>query len=73
VRNRLSQISCPILVAHGAHDNTADPEDSRTIIACVSSDVREQLVCELSGHVVPVDFGGARLAKQAADFLSRFQ
>lgn len=72
VRSRLSQISCPILVAHGAYDKTADPEDSRKIIAGVSSDVREQLVCELSGHVVPVDYDGARLAKQAAEFLSRF-
>ncbi len=73
VRSGLSRVSCPILVAHGAHDTTADPEDANTIIASVSSEVREQLVCELSGHVVPVDFDAARLAKQAGEFLSRLR
>lgn len=73
VRSGLSRVSCPILVAHGAHDTTADPEDANAIIASVSSDVREQLVCELSGHVVPVDFDAARLAKHAGEFLSRFR
>ena len=71
VRGGLSQISCPILVAHGAHDTTASPQDARSIIDSVSSDVREQLVCERSGHVVPVDFDGAMLAKHAAEFLLR--
>lgn len=73
VRSRLSQISCPILIAYGAHDTTANPQDSREIYDSVSSDVREKLVCESSGHVVPVDLDGARLSRQAAEFLSRFR
>jgi len=73
VRSGLSQVCCPILVAHGAHDTTADPEDAEVIVASVSSDVREHLVCASSGHVVPVDLDAAELGKRAAEFLSRFR
>lgn len=73
VRSGLSRISCPILVAHGAHDKTADPQDADAIVASVSSQVRERLVCASSGHVVPVDLDAPELAKRAVDFLSRFR
>jgi carboxylesterase len=73
VRGGLSKISCPILVAHGAHDTTADPADADAILKCVASDVREQLVCESSGHVVPVDFDAANLGRRAGEFLSRYR
>jgi len=71
VRGGLSQIRCPILVAHGAHDTTASPQDASTIMDSVASDVREQLVCESSGHVVPVDFDAVMLGKHVAEFLLR--
>jgi carboxylesterase len=72
VRKGLPRIECPILVAHGAHDTTADPRDALAIVARVSSDVSEQLSCESSGHVVPVDVDAVALAERAAEFLTRF-
>jgi len=71
VRPRLARVTAPILVAHGAHDQTACPEDAREIHARVSSAVRELLFFESSGHVVPVDFDGPRLGEAAAEFLLR--
>jgi carboxylesterase len=73
VRSGLSQICCPILVAHGAHDTTANPEDADVIVGAVSSDVCEQLVCASSGHVVPVDLDAVALGRRAGEFLSRFR
>ena len=40
------------------------------ILAEVSSTVRQHRICAESGHVVPVDFDGETLAKEAADFLA---
>ena len=70
VRAGLSRIRAPILVAHGAHDTSANPADAETILAQVSSPVREHRVYVESAHVVPVDFDGPTLAKEAADFLA---
>ena len=71
VRPRLSRITAPILVAHGAHDSTAHPDDARRIAAEVASDTRRLLFLERSGHVVPVDYDGERLAASVCDFLTR--
>jgi esterase/lipase len=46
--------------------------DAHAIHASVASEVRELLVLEASAHVATVDHDGARLARAAADFLSRF-
>ena len=73
VRPLLSRIDAPILVAHGAHDQTANPADARTIIESVSSEIREHLVLEASGHVVPVDIDGAALSSRTSEFLTRFR
>jgi carboxylesterase len=67
----LSRITAPILVAHGAHDRTANPDDARRVFESVASDEKELLLLENSGHVVPVDFDGPHLAVTAADFLAR--
>ncbi|CAG0982913.1 Thermostable monoacylglycerol lipase [Myxococcaceae bacterium] len=72
VRGRLRQVVAPILVAHGARDRTADPADARRIHAGVSSREREILELDASGHVVPVDHDGPRLAEAAAAFLAKF-
>ncbi len=72
VRSHLSRITAPILVAHGAYDETANPGDAQLILDGVSSDVREHLVCESSGHVVPVDYDGAELSRRSVVFLSHF-
>jgi carboxylesterase len=69
VRPRLGRVRCPILVAHGAHDVTANPADAREILGKVSSPRRELLILEGSAHNVAVDYDGPRLAREAADFL----
>jgi carboxylesterase len=71
VRARLPRVTAPILVAHGARDQTARPEDARRIHARVGSAVRQLVFFESSGHVVPVDFDGRRLGEMAAEFLLR--
>lgn len=64
----LASISAPILVAHGAHDTTAHPSDAHRIVAGVSSVDRRLMLFPRSGHVVPVDYDGARLSTAIADF-----
>jgi carboxylesterase len=71
VRATLSRVEAPLLVAHGAHDRTAHPDDAREILARVASSEREHLVLDASGHVVPVDHDGPRLAAAAVEFLRR--
>jgi carboxylesterase len=71
VRGQLPRVTAPILVAHGAHDATADPRDARTIVESVASQERELLMLPHSGHVVPVDHDGLRLSRAAAEFLAR--
>src|SRR5262247_2887392 len=58
VRAALPRIRAPLLVAHGAHDRTAHPDDAREILGRVASREREHLVLAASGHVVPVDRDG---------------
>jgi carboxylesterase len=70
VRRSLGLVRAPILVAHGAHDRTAHPDDARAILEGVASEHKRLLVLERSGHVVPVDLDGPRLADEVAEFLS---
>ncbi|HME73049.1 MAG TPA: alpha/beta fold hydrolase [Myxococcota bacterium] len=71
VRARLARVRTPILVAHGALDQTAHSADARAIFEGVSSQEREFLLCNASGHVVPVDVDAPLLAEAAASFLLR--
>ena len=71
VEEALPRVTAPILVAHGLHDRTANPEDARVILGAVASQVREILWLEDSGHVVPVDRGGPRLVEAVVAHLSR--
>jgi carboxylesterase len=71
VERKLPRVSAPILVAHGLHDRTANPRDARVILDSVSSEERELLFLEDSGHVVPVDLGGPRLAGAVVRHLAR--
>ena len=72
VRGALERVTAPLLVAHGAHDATADPADSKEIFDRVGSQEREHLILEDSAHVVPVDRDGPRLAAASVDFLTRY-
>jgi carboxylesterase len=67
----LPRITSPILIAHGAHDRTADPADAVVIRDSVASPVREILILASSAHVVPVDFDGPALASAAAEFINK--
>jgi carboxylesterase len=71
VRGLLPQVAVPILIAHGAEDRTADPANAAVIEGAVTSVVCERLVLEASGHVVPVDRDGPRLAAAVAAFFGR--
>jgi carboxylesterase len=71
VRASLRRIEAPLLVAHGCLDSTARPEDAQRIAAEVASAERELLWLPNSGHVAPVDYDGAELARAAVDFLTR--
>jgi len=72
VRGALGRVTAPLLVAHGAHDSTADPADSKEILDRVGSRESEHLILEDSAHVVPVDRDGPRLAAASVDFLTRY-
>ena len=67
----LPKITIPILAAHGALDRTAAPVDASRILANVNSGDRELHLLERSGHVVPVDHDGPKLAVAIADFFTR--
>lgn len=69
LRSLLGQVRVPALVAHGAHDRTARPSDSREIYARIASTQKRLLILENSAHVVPVDHDGLLLAREAAAFL----
>ncbi len=71
VLDALPRIDAPILVAHGAHDSTANPADAQLISAGVSSERRELLLLENSAHIVPVDHDGEVLADAVSAFFSR--
>jgi carboxylesterase len=72
VRALLPSVAAPLLVAHGAHDRTAHPEDAREILAQVASAERGHLRLAASGHVVPVDHDGPQLAAATVEFLRRY-
>jgi carboxylesterase len=72
VRALLPRVAVPLLVAHGAHDRTAHPDDAHEILELVASAEREHLRLAASGHVVPVDHDGPQLAARVVEFLSRY-
>ena len=72
VRRGLRLVRAPLLVAHGVHDRTANPADSRRILEGVGSGEREHLVLEASAHVVPVDHDAPLLARETVRFLGRY-
>ena len=75
VRRDLRKVTCPILVAHGQQDKTAQPEDAARLHASVGTGQGDKALMMLprSGHVATVDYDGPDLARAAADFLTRDQ
>ena len=72
VRALLPRVEAPLLVAHGALDRTAHPDDAHEILRGVSSTDREHLALPDSGHVVPVDRDAPRFVAAAVEFLRRY-
>ena len=70
VRAALPRVSVPLLVAHGAHDRTANPADAREIHARVRSEAKQLRLFGRSGHLVPVDHDAAELAEAVTAFLT---
>jgi len=65
----LGRVETPLLVAHGAHDRTSHPRNAKMIHDGVASEVREIVMYERSGHVVPVDHDGRELSQRVAVFV----
>ena len=65
----LGRVEAPALIAHGAHDRTANPLDAQRIHDGLGSPIREMMRCPDSAHVVPVDHDGGLLAERIADFM----
>ena len=67
----LARIDAPILVAHGALDQTVRPRDARRLFDSVGTDSgRKRLILlKRSAHVATVDYDGAEFAETAAAFL----
>ena len=70
VRSGLARIEAPILIAHGALDTTANPQDVHIIESEISSKRREVLLLERSAHIVSVDHDGPALAEAVSEFFS---
>ncbi len=68
VRRRLHRVHAPILVAHGALDRVANPQNANEILAKVASEDREHFLLASSGHVATVDVDSGVLAQAIADF-----
>ena len=68
----LGRVQAPALVAHGAHDRTADPRNAERILQGLGSARKERQFYPDSGHVVPVDYDGERLAATIAEFLAGY-
>lgn len=69
VKPGLGRVETPLLVAHGAHDRTSHPRNAQMIHDGVGSEVREIVMYERSGHVVPVDHDGRALSERVVVFL----
>lgn len=68
VRRSLHRVTDPVLVAHGRLDGTAHPGDAHVIHDRVGSEARQLLWLDESGHVVPVDRDGPKLAAAIGNF-----
>jgi len=65
----LPRIEIPLLIAYGALDSTAHPDDARAIVEGVASRVVERQMYRRSAHIVPVDYDGPVLAEAVVRFL----
>jgi carboxylesterase len=71
-RNLLSNIHCPVFVAHSRRDRTIPPVVVDWLQHQVAGQVEHQWFDE-SGHVLPLDVNGAEVCGAIAQFLNRSQ
>lgn len=72
VRSQLSGVTCPLLLMHSRHDNTAPYESMGMIAGGVSSAVTEMVTLENSYHVITLDFEKDLVASRVTQFFKRF-
>lgn len=65
----LSKVTAPILIMHGLHDHTAEPQSAQYIAQHVSSKIREVFWLRNSGHLLPLTEERQLVFKKAAAFL----
>ncbi len=68
VRRVVSKIVAPSFIAHGQHDQTANPRDAYRIFGEINAGPRELFFGRRSGHVISVDHDSEECAKRMGDF-----
>jgi len=71
VRGLLAQITQPVLVVQGRHDQTVAPEVGEIILQGVSSTMKEQYWMEQSGHVILLEDELEMIVMLTKDFMER--
>jgi carboxylesterase len=69
VRRSLPQVSCPILIVQGALDPAIAPDCAQIVNNGVSSEEKEVLLLNNSGHLVTIDSEWERVAEKTYKFI----
>ncbi len=69
VRETLEDIHCPVLVAQSRSDHSVPPSNAPYILRQVGSQKRRLIWLKRAYHVLPVDYGSRRLAREVGRFL----
>lgn len=68
-KEKLCEVTAPLLAMHGLHDHTAEPQSAEYIAQHVRSAVREVFWLKNSGHLLPLTEERGLVFQKAAAFL----
>jgi len=71
VREGVSRIACPVLVAYSRQDHSVSPENSRRLLGLLRSGDVSELVLERSYHVATLDFDLELIEERVTAFADR--